>query len=459
MPRLLTVFPCASPGDKPLTIGRGPEFDICLYDPRVSREGHAEIVRLDSGEFEVRDLGSTNGTFVNQERLSSPRILKGGDMVRCGDSVLIFDAEDQSGFQTVLAGPTFAEAGDTGRGAEWAEAYRELLAQYAELQKQRDELQGRLRSEQQLVGSLSSGEFARNLAKVAAREVTVLITGERGTGKELVAREIHRSSPRARGPFVAVNCAAIPREMMEGELFGHVKGAFTGATTDRAGRFRAAERGTLFLDEIGDLSLEAQAKLLRAIEAHEIQPVGADTPVTADVRIVAATNKDLREAAQSNAFRADLYDRLRVVELRLPPLRERREDIATLANHFFEHISDEHPVEAKGLSQEAMRLLEGYDWPGNVRELRNAIDRALIFCQEEQVTPEHLPPEIQSTPSSPAAPMQPSGPISLRDVEKQHIENVLAACGGNVREAARRLGIVHQTLYSKMEKHNISAPR
>ncbi|CUI31513.1 sigma-54-dependent transcriptional regulator [Achromobacter ruhlandii] len=305
---------------------------------------------------------------------------------------------------------------------------------------------------------VSASEAMRDVFKrigMAARgDATVLILGETGTGKELVARALHRSSARAARPFVAVNCAAIPAELMESELFGHVKGAFTGATSDRAGRWREAEGGTLFLDEIGDMPLATQAKILRALQEREITPVGAGRVVPVNVRIVAATHRDLPAAVAAGRFREDLWYRLQVVPIVLPPLRERLGDVVLLAEHFLRRIGGGAP---KRLSPAAAQQLLAHDWPGNVRELRNAMERAAVLCHGMTIEPGHV--GLQSTDAAHAAGggIALDGPLAeaVAALERAMIRRALAATAGNRAEAARRLGLSRQQLYRKLAEHGL----
>jgi DNA-binding NtrC family response regulator len=289
--------------------------------------------------------------------------------------------------------------------------------------------------------------------KVANSEATVLITGESGTGKEVFARLIHQNSPRAGGPMVAVNCAGIPENLIESELFGHVKGAFTGAVANRSGRFQTAARGTLFLDEIGELKLDMQTKLLRAIQERQVEPVGSDTTEEIDVRIVAATNKDLHEAIADGSFREDLYYRLSVVPLHLPPLRERREDIPALLQHFLKKFNAPAGVH---FAPQAEEILEKYDWPGNIRELQNTVERCLILRKGEIIEAHELklPLPVSGGETLPIPDIPDEG-ISLEEVEKRLIQKALAKAGGNRSEAARLLKIPRHVLVYRLEKFNL----
>jgi two-component system, NtrC family, response regulator AtoC len=295
-------------------------------------------------------------------------------------------------------------------------------------------------------------EAVFELARAAARSPsTVLVLGESGTGKELLARAIHAESARAGGPFVPVSCAALTETLLESELFGYEKGAFTGAAARRAGKFEAADRGTLFLDEIGDVSPKLQMDLLRVLEDRSFVRVGGNTPIQVDVRIVAATNRDLPKAVREGSFRDDLFYRLNVVAITLPPLRERREDIPLLVEHFLERLEAEMGRRVDGVSAEAMALLTSHSWPGNVRELRNVLERAMVVAGG---------PVLQARDLGLAPPPAGAGAAgesmrSLDDVVGRHVEAVLQGTRGNISEAARVLGIDRVTLYHKLKKYGI----
>ena len=279
---------------------------------------------------------------------------------------------------------------------------------------------------------------------VAPSVAPILITGESGSGKEVVAELIHARSPRADGPLIAANCAGLPESLIESELFGHAKGSFTGAEEARQGLFRAADGGTLFLDEIGELPLHLQPKLLRALESGRITPVGSETPIAVDTRLVAATNRNLEEAVAEGRFRDDLYYRINVVELMVPPLRDRREDILPLARRFAVEFSG---APAR-LSPQAVQSLLAHSWPGNVRELRNAIQRACLLCRGDIILPEHLPPKIAALAS--AAPTAETGRGRLSQVERATILATLEECGNNRTHAAKKLGISRRALIYKL---------
>ena len=307
-------------------------------------------------------------------------------------------------------------------------------------------------------GFIGESAALRAAVKVARRvsdsTATVLVQGESGTGKELLARVVHDASGRARHPFVAVNCAAIPETLLESELFGHERGAFTGAAVRHAGRFERATRGTLFLDEVGDMSPAMQAKILRALQEEEIERVGGERPVAVDVRVVAATNRDLAAEVAAGRFREDLYYRLAVVVVHLPPLRERGGDVELLARHFLEHFARRHRRAVHELSEETLELLRSYRWPGNVRQLHNAVEGALLIADGPVIRPEHLPDEVRLGGSSGAPSHGTSAGelLPLRELEDLHIRRALALAGGNQGAAAELLGIHRNTLRQKLRR-------
>lgn len=294
---------------------------------------------------------------------------------------------------------------------------------------------------------------------VAPTEATVLITGESGTGKELVARALHGSSARAAKPMVTVNCAALAESLLESELFGHEKGSFTGAEKRREGRFVQADGGTLFLDEIGEMPLPLQAKLLRALQQGEVQRVGSDTPIHVDVRVLAATNRDLRREAAEKRFREDLYFRLNVISIEVPALRQREGDIPVLAASFLQRFAERNHKGIKGFTPQALDCLLRYGWPGNVRELENAIERAVILCRGDLVSEADLPENVAHAPALDEQ-QEPRDELSLAGmplemVEKRAIEVTLRQTGDNKSEAARRLGITRATLHNKLRKYGL----
>ncbi len=295
------------------------------------------------------------------------------------------------------------------------------------------------------------------LSRIADSDVSVLITGESGTGKELVARALHRNSPRCKGPFVAINCAAMPDTLIESELFGHVRGAYTGANTAHKGMFIEAENGTLLLDEIGELPLALQPKLLRALEEQTIRPIGGDKELSYEARVLASTNRDLETAVEEGRFREDLYYRINVIQIDLPPLRARGTDILSLAQHFVELTSIQAAKKVKGISEVAAGKLLDYKWPGNVRELRNAIARAVTMTRLENVSVEDLPPKIRSYQTSQVLieGENPEELVPLEEIERRYILHVLKSLGENRTMAAKVLGLDRKTLYRKLKRYSV----
>jgi two-component system nitrogen regulation response regulator NtrX len=320
-----------------------------------------------------------------------------------------------------------------------------------------------------LIGeSRKLGEVQQAVARIAPTRASVLITGESGTGKELLARAIHRNSTRSDQPFVKVNCAAIPEELIESELFGHVKGSFTGATKDQVGKFVRADGGTIFLDEIGDMSVKTQAKVLRALQDGEVEPVGAAKTLRVDVRVVAATNKDLRQEIEAGRFREDLYYRLNVVPLHLPPLRERPEDIEALVRHFTESYCRENNYKQKKFAREALETMKRLPWRGNVRELRNAIERLIILTPSDTIGPDDLPAglgmELGAQPGAGASPgdalVIPHRGTTLQEfkdrAEQRFLEESLKANDWNIAATAKAIGTPRSNLYKKLEAYGLS---
>jgi DNA-binding NtrC family response regulator len=338
------------------------------------------------------------------------------------------------------------------------ERAREVLALRRENRRLRDELSGAVPGI--VARAPAMREVLRVVARVAPTDVTVLITGESGTGKEIIARLLHERSRRAHGPFVALNCSALPGELIESELFGHVRGAFTGADRDREGLFAAAHGGTLLLDEIGDLAPAAQAKLLRALEERRITPVGATTPSDVDVRVIAATNRPLDALVHGGSFRDDLFFRLSVLQVHLPPLRERRADIPALVAHFSAHFAERHGRVALPLAEHARRILLAYDWPGNVRELRNVVERAVVLAEGDAIESSDLPATLttSTTPLRPTdaalaeLPFMEARSRVLEAFERSFLAATLERHGGNLSAAARALGLHRQSLQRMLRR-------
>jgi transcriptional regulator with GAF, ATPase, and Fis domain len=411
-----------------IRIGSSPEADVPLRDASVSREHLA--IRLGPDGYQLTDTGSTNGTFIGELRLWRG-VVSSETHVRLGKTLVTLTPLDETVEQVLSPRARF------GRMLGASAAMRETFAL---------------------------------LEKVAASDLTVLVEGETGTGKELVAEGLHEQSAR-RGAFTPVNCGAIPRELLESELFGHAKGAFTGAVKDREGAFVAAHHGTLFLDEVGELPLDMQAKLLRALERHEVKPVGADQIHKVDVRVVAATNRTLAKEVAAGRFRQDLYYRLAVVTVRIPPLRTRIEDLRLLVDAIQDELGRRRAAQGlpppERLDDAAMAMLARYDFPGNVRELRNVVERWAVLGAS-------LPPGLDETPApavaSPEAPEAAASPDALlalpyheaRDAwterfERAFVREALRRSGGNVSRAARDAGVDRRHLQRLMARFSIRA--
>ncbi len=344
----------------------------------------------------------------------------------------------------------------------------QALVEKRHLRNEVDELKARLDERfgfEQIVGnSRPMRELFQQIRMAAPTRVTVLIQGESGTGKELIANAIHQHSDRKRARFLPLNCAAIPANLIESELFGHERGSFTGADKAHQGKFEQATGGTLFLDEIGELSLDLQAKLLRVLEERVVTRVGGTQPIPVDVRIITATHRDLPQMVAEQKFREDLMYRLKVVEIRIPPLRERMEDIPLLLQAFIAQFNREHGKQVKGVSPDVLHLLTSHSWPGNVRELRNLVERMVIFCAEEEVRVAHLPYDFRPSHVPVTAQASGSGHLALvsgdsiqalDEMEKQAIFRALQETGGNKTQAARVLGIGVRTLHRKLNEYRI----
>jgi transcriptional regulator with PAS, ATPase and Fis domain len=291
-------------------------------------------------------------------------------------------------------------------------------------------------------------QVLRKASQVARTDTTVFLQGESGTGKEVIARFVHRESPRRNGPFVAINCAALPEQLFESELFGYERGAFTGAQQAKAGQIELASSGVLFLDEVSEISPMAQAKLLRVLQEREFRRLGGTRLVKANVRVIAASNRDLQQAVADGSFREDLFYRLQVFDIRLPPMRERRGDIPLLAEAFLQEFARTTGCASPGLTPDAFEVLLGHEWPGNVRELHNALERAVILCEGGLITAEHLSLQVSRI-------VTPRRASRLSDVERRTIEQVLRETDGNKSRAARRLGVTRTQLYGRLRKYGL----
>jgi transcriptional regulator with PAS, ATPase and Fis domain len=389
-------------------IGAGSSNDVVLDDQHASRF-HCEIRKTDEGWL-LRDLGSLNGTRVG-DIVIKEGLLQSGATITVGETRIRFLADD-------------------GRADEIAVSPRHSFG----------DVVGR---------SVRMREVFGVLERIAATDLTVLIGGETGSGKDVIARAIHKASPRAKGPFVVFDCAAVAPNLIESELFGHVKGAFTGADANREGAFERADGGTLFLDEIGELSIDLQPKLLRALEQRQVKAVGGQKEIPVDVRIIAATHRNLEQKVKEGDFRQDLFFRLSVVSVQVPALRHRLEDLPVLVEVIL--VSLGKPL---GVSPETMRILDSYDWPGNVRELRNVIESAAAVCDAEQIEPKHLM-FFKPRRRDPTMEKLPLAGKTLESIERNAIAQTLEQCGGNKTRAAKQLGISPSTLYEKVKKYKL----
>ncbi|HTM23451.1 MAG TPA: sigma-54 dependent transcriptional regulator [Kofleriaceae bacterium] len=335
--------------------------------------------------------------------------------------------------------------------ADKALGERRLRRQLDRLQA---EIEGQYRFDNIVARSDAMLEVLSLVRRIAASAASVLITGESGTGKELVARAIHFNSPRTARPFVAVNLAAVPETLIESELFGHVRGAFTDARADRQGMFAEANGGTIFLDEIGELAGPLQAKLLRVLQEHEVRPLGSTNTLKVDVRVVAATNRDLAEMMAEGHFREDLYYRLNVIQVELPPLRRRPDDILPLVEHFLARAGQRSdPPRRYRLTQDAQRALLAYPWPGNVRELENSLERGIALCRGDEIQIDDLPGQVRERKATDFLAAAVARKMTLAELERNYIERVLEDEGGNKTRAAQRLGLDRKTLYRKLEEY------
>ncbi len=438
--------------------------DLVNPMPVVSTTAASDSMLVEAGELVVREGPAAGERYV----IRKPEVRVGSDPA-C-DWVLTGDLAPRH-FRVRLDGARYEVEPDSpdeplqvdGRPVDGAAE----LPVGARLRAGSTEVELRTRTHDDPVRPLGSERFGEmvgrspvmrvlfhRILRVAPHDVPVLVLGETGTGKELVARALHEHGPRSCGPFVAVNCGALPGELVESELFGHVKGAFTGATADRAGAFREAHGGTLFLDEVGDLAPETQVRFLRVLETHAVRPVGSDREEPVDVRIVAATHKQLADEVRSGAFREDLFFRLAVMTLLLPALRERREDVPLLARYFLETQLVDRRL---ALSEAAERMLVEHPWRGNVRALRNVIIRAALLCEGDEIGPEAI--QFDPVPGERPEPMLGMRPDevagALERAEREAIEHAIAECGGNKTAAARALGIAKSTLHTKIKKFGI----
>ena len=334
------------------------------------------------------------------------------------------------------------------------------VTEYKNLRQQTGLLEREIRERYTFEGMISRNLYMLEtftlVKRLAKHFTTVLVTGETGTGKEMIAKALHQLSPRVKNRFVPCNCSSFPESLLERELFGHLKGAFTGATDSKLGIFEYASGGTVFLDEIGEMGIPLQAKLLRVLEDHKIRRIGSPEELSIDVQVIAATNKDLRVAIKDVRFREDLFYRINVVEIHLPPLRERKEDIPLLCHHFLSRFNKKFSKEMKGISRKAQILLMNHTWEGNVRELQNVIESAAILTTKDYISDQVISKQLQKTTASSRAGLAFADDLSLEEVEKQHIANVLKKTGSNKVKASSILGLSRRSLYRKIEKLTIT---
>jgi DNA-binding NtrC family response regulator len=405
-----------------VSFGRSSDAHIRIDETRVSRR-HALLRRIGAA-VTIEDLGSRNGTWLNERKLVGEVMqLAGGDVIRVGTAEAVLAVTEGGGANT----------------------WREQAESSAVGQPQ--ELSGGI-----VVADPGMVEVFRVARRLAAMPTTVLVLGETGVGKEVVAEQIHRWSSRAAGPFVRLNCAALPATLLESELFGHERGAFTGADQRKVGYFETARGGTLFLDEVGELTLESQVKLLTVLESRRLRRLGGREDITVDVRVIAATNRDLEQEVLARRFREDLYYRLNAFKLEVPPLRERKVEIALLAELFARAFARNAGVPVAVIGPSASAQLASYSWPGNVRELRNAIEHAVVLA-DGHIGVEHLPQSLRAQGERVADSVLDS---RLADVERRSIVDALAQAGGNQSRAARNLGISRSALIHRMKKHGLA---
>jgi DNA-binding NtrC family response regulator len=420
------------------------------YEVVQARNKAEALKQLSTGAFELvlTDLKLPDGDGLDVLKAAKREQPEAEVVVVTGHgSILAAVAAMKAGAFDFTTKPVEAEQLDI--ALRKALEHRSLLG---EVKRLREEVKGKYSFEGIVYASARMHGVLELVKKVAATEATVLILGESGTGKELIARALHENSARRSGQFVAINCGALPEGLLESELFGHVKGAFTGADRNKRGLFEEASGGTLFLDEIAETTTALQVKLLRALQEGEVRRVGDNHPVKVSGRLVTATNKNLAQLVKEGKFREDLYYRLKVFPIELPPLRERADDILPLAEHFLRKAKKKTGGTAVRFSPEAAGALKSYAWPGNVRELEHSVERALIMASGPSVEASDLPPEVQGAAAG--APVSPDR--TLEDAEKDHILAVYRACGENQAEAAKKLGIGRNTLWRKLKSYGLS---
>lgn len=431
----------------------------------LERAGHACRL-VDSGEKAVESLrsraphvivtdyrlgGSLSGLDVLKQSRTICPWTQGILITAHGDEKLVRDAIIEGGAYDYLQKPLDLEALRVAvlRAARQAITLRENFVM-------KDQLDKAVSFEGIIAVSGAMNNVIYRAKRLANTKLTVLIFGESGTGKELIARAIHNNSDRRKKPWVPVNCAGISEGILESELFGHVRGSFTNAHADRRGFFEEADGGTIFLDEIGDMAPAMQSKLLRVLENGDVMRVGSSKPIKVDVRVVAATNKDLKEAVEKKAFREDLFFRVNQADINLLPLRDRREDILPLVYHFLQRANELHNKNIQRITPEAMRLLHNYNWPGNVRELQNVVNQMTVFCEADEIDVRDLPATPPINATTDIVPVKPRPfNVTLRELEMMAIQHALAQHKGNREKAAKQLGIGARTLYRKIKEYDI----
>jgi DNA-binding NtrC family response regulator len=430
------------------------KFDIYLAPDAISAMNVLETQPVDVLLTDLRLMGGTEGLDLLVRAQSIPHPPVSILMTAYGSEKVAVQAMKRGAYDYITK-PLDLEKLDV-------VLTRALHSRRVETENRRlrEELDKKFGLEKLIGNSPAMVEIYERIRQVAPTRATVLIEGESGTGKELVAQSLHMLSPRRAARFVAVHCAALSPQLLESELFGHEKGAFTGANERRTGRFEEASHGTIFLDEIAEIDAATQVKLLRALGEQTIQRVGSNQTIHVDARVVAATNKNLETMVREGKFREDLFYRLDVVPIHLPPLRERREDIPLLINSFLQEFARQNSKKITGLSTDAQEALQRYDWPGNVRELRAAIEHGVALCRGERLGVRDLPPRVagRSSQAAAGAPSTPSTDLNLETMEKRFIEQALRQTGWNITEAAKLLGISRRTLHRKIKTCRIEQP-
>lgn len=436
---------------------------IAMYDLDgrlvFANQSYERLLDLPDGELKGMSPEALTARFGDRFREPSPSDVEGRFTMTDSDHLVELNPGDGVPEQRLFYRTNMPVRDGAGEIVGSLYVYRDVSKEM-EMERMKAEVL-RLRTELQSAysfdGIVGDSDPMRNvytlMTRAAESDITVLIQGESGTGKELVAKSFHFHSPRKAGPFLAVNCAAVPDTLIESEMFGHERGAFTGAIRQRIGAFEHASGGTIFLDEIGDMPLALQGKLLRVLQEREIQRVGSAATIAVDVRVIAATNKDLEAAVKAGEFREDLFYRIAAFPIVIPPLRQRREDIPLLANHFLEKHARDANRPISGISTATLRVLLSYDWPGNVRELENAIERAVLLETEDVLHAHNLPPHM--SPVVPSRSGDPARVLPLTEVERQAVSHALAVAGNNISQAARSLGINRATLHRKLKRYDL----